>query len=73
MQTPKGKDCVFVGGQVTDPEFFSEPTGIALRKGDAATKAKIDAGVKAVLTDGTFERLNAKYWPFSIKYDVPRD
>lgn len=68
MRTEKGKDCAFVGDVIVDPEFYAEPTGIALRKGDTATKAKLDAGVKAVLEDGTFDQLNAKYWPFSIKY-----
>jgi ABC-type amino acid transport substrate-binding protein len=68
LQTEKGKDCVYVGDVIVDAEFYSEPTGIALRKGDAEIKAKLDAGVKAVLEDGTFDQLNAKYWPFSIKH-----
>jgi ABC-type amino acid transport substrate-binding protein len=68
MQTEKGRDCVFVGGGISDEEFYSDPTAIALRKGDTATKEKLDRGVKAVLEDGTLEQINARYWPFSIKY-----
>ncbi len=71
MQTEAGKDCSYVGAEITDPEFYSDGTAIALRKGDVETKEKLDHGVKAVLEDGTFEKINARYWPFSIKFNGP--
>jgi ABC-type amino acid transport substrate-binding protein len=71
LQTEKGSDCGFVGTEVTDKEFYSEPNSIALRKGDTVTKEKLDKGVKAILEDGSFEEINARYWPFSLRYTVP--
>jgi ABC-type amino acid transport substrate-binding protein len=68
LRSEKGKECVMVGETITDKQFYSFPSGIAVRKGDTETLESLDVGVKMLLSDGTFEELNAKYWPFSIKY-----
>ena len=53
------------GKPVNDVEIFGEGTGIAVRKGDPL-KARFNAAIKKVLTDGTFAAENKKVFPFSI-------
>jgi lysine-arginine-ornithine-binding protein len=67
VKTESGKQCALVGGDFTDQKYFGEGVGIALRKGNIDLKAKLDVAIDAVLTDGTFDELNARYWPFSVK------
>lgn len=73
LQTEKGKDCAFVGAEINDAEFYSVANAIAMRKGDTATKEKLDRGVKMILEDGTFDKINVKYWPFSLRYNPSAD
>lgn len=40
--------------------------GIAMRKGDAELKDKVNAALKAIKADGTYKQLNAKYFDFDI-------
>ncbi|MBU2319477.1 MAG: transporter substrate-binding domain-containing protein, partial [Gammaproteobacteria bacterium] len=39
---------------------------IAIRKGDDKLKAKLNKALDAILADGTYQKINAKYFPFSI-------
>lgn len=49
-------------------ETFSkdDKVGIALRKGDKL-KAKLNAALAKIKADGTYAKINAKYFPFSIE------
>ncbi len=67
LHSDSGKKCSFIGEKKTDPKYFGDGTGMGLRKGDDATRLKLNEGIKAVMEDGTYEKLNAKYWPFSVK------
>jgi arginine/ornithine transport system substrate-binding protein len=66
LKTPAGKGYVFVGPLYTDPAFFGEGAGIALRKGDDALRTKINAALAAMLADGSYKKLAAKYFDFDI-------
>ena len=57
-----GKGFEFVG------EAFnkSDKIGIAVRKGDTALRDKLSAAIKAIRADGTYAKINAKYFPFDI-------
>ena len=64
-----GKDgscCAFAGPDFKDPEFFGSGVGVGLRKDDGKLKTEINAAIKAILADGTYKKLNDKYFPFSI-------
>lgn len=43
----------------------TDKIGIAVRKGDKL-KDKLNEALKAILANGTYEKINAKYFPFSI-------
>ena len=61
-----GDCCQVIGQDVSDPAYFGEGIGAALRKQDTDLKALIDKGIADIRADGTYERINAKYFPFSI-------
>ena len=66
MQTPAGKDCKFVGERAVNPKIFGTGVGIALRKTDPDLRDKLNAALKQILADGTYEAISKKYFPFSI-------
>ncbi len=66
MQTEAGKNCKFVGERVVNPKLFGSGVGIALRKTDADLRDKLNAALKQILADGTYETITKKYFPFSI-------
>jgi polar amino acid transport system substrate-binding protein len=47
---------------VDDPGFVPEQYGIAVRKGNAELRAKIDQGLAAIRADGTYARIYASYF-----------
>jgi len=57
-----GKGFEFVGEGLS----LDDGIGIAVRKEDSALQAKLNMAIKAILADGTYEKINAKYFPFSI-------
>jgi polar amino acid transport system substrate-binding protein len=47
---------------VTDKAFVPERYGIALKKGNAELKGKLDKGLADIKADGTYDRIYAKYF-----------
>lgn len=45
---------------------INDKIGIAARKGDKALLGKVNKALAAILKDGTYKKINAKYFPFSI-------
>lgn len=61
LKSAAGKDYEFKG----DPVEKSDKIGIAVRKGDAL-REKLNAALKEIIADGTYKKINDKYFPFSI-------
>lgn len=61
-----GKCCQFVGPDIKDPKYFGEGAGIAVRKEDKDLKALFNKALAEIIKDGTYEKINKKYFPFSI-------
>jgi polar amino acid transport system substrate-binding protein len=51
---------------VGDTIDIDDKIGIAIRKGDKALAEKFNKALKSLLDNGTYKRINAKYFPFSI-------
>ncbi len=64
-------DFAIAGKPIDDPAVFGTGTALALRPGDDALKAKLDAAIRAVIADGTYAAINRKYFPFSIAPKLP--
>src|SRR5690606_36736814 len=61
LKSDAGKDFEFKG----DPVFDNDKIGIAVRKGDPL-RERLNTALKEIVADGTYEKINAKYFPFSI-------
>ncbi len=66
LKTEKGKDFEFVGPDFTDPKYFGEGAGIAVRKQDKDLQALFNKAIDAIRADGTYKRINDKYFDFDI-------
>jgi lysine-arginine-ornithine-binding protein len=61
-----GACCQVVGPDVRDPRFFGDGIGAGLRKEDVDLKKLIDKGIADIRADGSYDRISAKYFPFSL-------
>ena len=66
MKTDDGKDWEFVGPNFDDPKYFGEGAGIAIRKGDTELVEKFNAAIDAIRANGTYDKINAKYFEFDV-------
>lgn len=62
LKSDAGKDYEFKGEPVNE----DDKVGIALRKGDNELRAKLNLALKEIVEDGTYKKINDKYFPFSI-------
>ena len=62
LQSPEGAGFEFVG----EGYRLDEGIGIAVRHEDASLLQRLNGALKAILANGTYERINARYFPFSI-------
>ncbi len=66
LKTPAGKGFAFTGPNYTDPEFFGNGVGIALRKGDTALRDRVNAALKAIRANGVYKKLQDKYFNYDV-------
>ena len=65
LDTPEGKDFAFVG-PVPRGSIVDEGAGIGIRKGDTKLKDAFNAAIKAIRADGTYRKINDKYFSFDV-------
>ncbi|MBS7537426.1 ABC transporter substrate-binding protein [Ancylobacter lacus] len=63
-KTDAGKCCKFIGPDLADVN--PQGTGIALRKEDNELREMFNKAIKEIVADGTYKKINAKYFPFDI-------
>jgi len=66
LKLPTGQGFAFAGPQLTDPKYFGDGIGIALRKGDAAHVQGFNDAIKALRAKGIYQAINAKYFDFDV-------
>jgi arginine/ornithine transport system substrate-binding protein len=66
LKKPEGACCGFVGPDYTDPKWFGEGAGIAIRKGETDLVKAFNAAIKQIREDGTYKQINAKYFDFDV-------
>ena len=62
LESPEGAGFAFVG----EGYRLDEGIGIAVRKEDAELLRRLNEALGAILADGTYDEINARYFPFSI-------
>ena len=58
--------CAFVGEDIIDDTVVGEGIGIAVRMEDGKLKEMFDAAIKAIRENGTYQKINDKYFKFDV-------
>ena len=66
LTKPEGKDFAFLGDDQFDLECHGEGAGVAVRKGEDDLRLAFNKAIKAIRDDGTYAKINAKYFDFDI-------
>ncbi len=66
LMSPEGACCEIAPEDLNDPDYVGSGVAIALRKGDDAPLKRLNAAIDGIRADGTYAKINAKYFPFPI-------
>jgi lysine/arginine/ornithine transport system substrate-binding protein len=66
LKTPRGAGFQFVGKDLEDKKILGEGAGIGMRKEDADLKAKVDKAIADIIKDGTYKKIEKKYFDFDV-------
>ena len=66
LKKPEGQDYQFIGPDLTDPRWFGEGTGIAIRKEDKDLVEKFNKAIEQIRADGTYQKIQDKYFDFNV-------
>lgn len=66
LDTEQGKDYEFVGPDFSDPKYFGDGAGIALRKDDDDLREMFNKAIEAIRADGTYKAIQDKYFDFNV-------
>jgi arginine/ornithine transport system substrate-binding protein len=61
-----GDGFEFIGPTLTNPKWFGEGFGIALRKQDKDLTMKLDAAIISIREQGIYQKIAAKYFEFDV-------
>jgi len=62
LKSKQGQGFQFVGDAID----IGDQIGIAIRKGNDKLRQRFNKALKEIRADGTYDKINAKYFPFSI-------
>ena len=66
LETEDGAGWEMVGPGFTDPKYFGDGAGIAVRKNNQDLVDKFNAAIAAILANGKYAEINAKYFDFNV-------
>ena len=66
LNKPQGKDFALIDPQVKDEAIFGPGTGIGVAKQDEKLLTQLNGAIKAIRSDGTYDRLAKKYFNFNV-------
>jgi lysine/arginine/ornithine transport system substrate-binding protein len=66
LKTPRGAGFEYAGKNIDDPKTLGNGAGIGLRKEDTDLKSKIDKAIADIIKDGTYKKLEKKYFDFDV-------
>jgi len=66
LKTDTGKGFAYIGPDFTDPKWFGEGAGIAVRKGEDKLREALNKAIAQIRADGTYKKINDKYFDFDI-------
>ena len=66
LGTEAGACCEVKGTVAMDESILGSGVGVGVRKGDDALREAFNRGIAAILADGTYEAITARYFATSI-------
>lgn len=66
LSKPEGKGYAAVSPDLKEEKYFGTGAGVGLRKGQDKLKAELNAAIKAIRTNGTYEKIMKKYFTFDV-------
>jgi arginine/ornithine transport system substrate-binding protein len=66
LKTDNGKGWEFVGKGYSDPKYFGDGAGVALRKGNSDLAKLFNKAIKSIRANGVYKKINDKYFPFDV-------
>ncbi|WP_417455070.1 ABC transporter substrate-binding protein [Kiloniella sp.] len=66
VKTDAGKDYELFGPSYSEPKYFGDGAGIAVRKSDTELRDRFSAAIKAIRANGVYKAINDKYFDFDI-------
>lgn len=66
LKKPQGKGFAFFGPPYNDVKYFGTGSSIAVRKADEALAQKFNAAIKALRANGTYKKIQDKYFDFDV-------
>jgi arginine/ornithine transport system substrate-binding protein len=66
LETEQGKDYEFVGPDFSDPKYFGEGAGIALRKGEDDLLMMFNQAIESIRANGKYKAIQDKYFDFDV-------
>lgn len=66
LQRDEGSDYEFVGPVFSDPNWFGEGIGIAIRKQDSDLRDQLNQGIGALRASGTYDNIRKQYFAYDI-------
>jgi ABC-type amino acid transport substrate-binding protein len=65
-QKPEGKCCELVGQDIKDTQTLGVGVAAGLRKEDAKLRDAMNKAFGDMVSDGTYKKINEKYFPFAL-------
>ena len=66
LKKPEGKDFQFIGPDLSDPKWFGNGAGIAIRKEDKDLAELFNKAIDKIRADGTYKKIQDKYFDFNV-------
>ncbi|MEN8143072.1 MAG: ABC transporter substrate-binding protein [Thermodesulfobacteriota bacterium] len=66
LKKPEGADYQFIGPDLSDPKWFGDGAGIAIRKEDKDLAEKFNMAIDKIRGDGTYKTIQDKYFDFNV-------
>lgn len=70
LNSEGGADYKFVGPEIANEAYFGVGIAAAMRKNDTALLEKVNKAIQSMYEDGTFKKINLKYWDFTVMPSV---
>jgi polar amino acid transport system substrate-binding protein len=67
LESREGACCRFIADVPDTPAYRRQGYGIGLRKEDEELKQRFDRAIEQVMSNGTYDKIRVKYFPFDIK------